>query len=613
MSGKQDSMKASALITLTIVFAFNMIGTTTGQSSNPSDQELRQKIQQSNVKGNVEHLPTWMRSDLGIQTNSGQPIQRTGSSDKTNVTNVGYRKNRQPVARQQDIPNVINTSRRNVSNQDLSGIRPGDQTPRLDSPLVLPGGQGDPVPNPGQLGSAPRFDQNEPIAPSKMVDVDYSGWREAGEGFENNRLGSTLRANWVMLDRSGRLEGNLLNFEPVEGIRGGMQVHLLKRGSLLSTVDVESNGSFVFKGVKQGAYTIVGFGPTGFFAFGFDAVRYQAGGQAPTAISVMAMPAPADFSAAWIKRFGPLVRFRNYGVFESGQTIDDPKRLFGLEGISSFFPRSVAATSITSHTVVALNDGRLVGRIHQIDSLNGRPVDIQNTTVALTQGTEVIQYTTADNFGVFEFTNIPSGDYGLMAAGNDGIGAIGITVAGFGDPGAPVIDFALANSESIGWINHYLTEEDYLNRILAPRNEQRRCNCNTYNVDELLARSKDRYKYGCPTDNEEFHNRCQGRGGCQGGCNGSCGQQGTCNSCGQAGCNGNCGFSTDCQNGSCGQPNCTTCQQNYRNDRLGAAFRRCEDCDKQGQAQGQCTTCQQNKGTCPNCGQAPGKCNCGGR
>lgn len=422
------------------------------------------------------------------------------------------------------------------------------------------------------------------IRPSKKVAEEFAGWREAGEGYNDSRLREGLRANWVMVDPSGRLSGQVLNHK-----RGSMRIHLLRRGRLQESTDL-INGAFSFTGVKQAAYTIVGFSDNHFFAFSFDAISFRDGAGMPTGLRVAALPARWDFNAAWVKRFSPLVKFRNYGVFTSKQTAADPARLLGSEGLHNHAPAAVAATSIINHPVAALSDGRLVGRIHQIDSLNGRPVDVLNTTIVLTSGTDIVQHTSVDNFGVFEFSNIKPGEYGLFAAGSDGIAAIGITVIDQIADGAPsMIDFSLVSSESVGWINHYLTEADYLNRLLTPRSEL------AQRVAPAQPTGKGQSGSHPPT-NEQFHRRCQSQGfqgcrglgsgncqGCQSGqCNGGCANGGCGNGgCGNGGCaNGGCA-NGGCANGSClpGSKSHLDGLNGYRYPReVGAAYQRCEHC-----------------------------------
>ena len=98
----------------------------------------------------------------------------------------------------------------------------------------------------------------------------------------------------------------------------------------------------------------------------------------------------------------------------------------------------------------------------------------------------VVASTTTDNYGVFEFEQVPPGGYGLLAAGVDGVGLTGLEVVGgdsvqindegeladSGEGGEP-FDFCLTSAEMAGWLNHYAIEVAYQRSILAPRRPER--------------------------------------------------------------------------------------------------------------------------------------------
>ena len=603
----------------------------------PATAQQTNQQQIDRQKSNLDHLPEWAQNSI-IR---GKLISN----------------------RQESTPAVPNVQPKQDANQDNTPppVQGGDskqEPPKLDDPLRL-NLQDQKVPDVGKVGQqAPGV---RPRArPAKVAAEKYAGWREAGEGFNANRLNTGLRSNWIMVDPSGRVDGRIVNYAPSQGQKRPMKVHLLNRGLLVNTADVSSGGTFGFSGLKQTTYTLIGISENQFFAFSFDAIQYQPEiKNAPTSLGVSAMPAPVGFTVAWLDKFAPLVKFRNYGVFETKQTEKDPARLYGLKGLSTFTPKAAPATSIQAHTVSITKDGRVLGRVHQIDSLNGRPVDVLNTTIAITDGTDVVAHTSTDNYGVFEFKDLAPGNYGLFAAGTDGVGAMGIQVVAYKPGVSGVIDFSLATSESIGWINHTLKEEDYLNRILQPRPRMNSFNpacggeCGWCSLlRSLYGPQRDYSKsFGCHRDNKLFHQNCRG-GNCEGGCqSGGC-TNGGCNSCGQGGCqsggcsqrqggNGQCGQcqgcqsggqctgcgqcqgcqsggqcsncqsgtggcqSGQCQNGQCQKNNCG-CGQNRPHPCLGAAFKKCPECDQyrpdcrcNGRQGGGCSTC--GGGGCSTC------------
>ena len=155
-----------------------------------------------------------------------------------------------------------------------------------------------------------------------------------------------------------------------------------------------------------------------------------------------------------------------YGRYLTGEGQDDPAALYGFDGLVRYQPKAKAATSISNNQVSRTADGRLLGRVHQFNSLNGRPVDVRTTKVMLLQKDAVFASTNTDNYGVFEFKDIPNGQYGLVAVGVDGMGEIGIDVV---DQGGEIIDFCMISSETTGWLNHYAEELAYRRALLAPR------------------------------------------------------------------------------------------------------------------------------------------------
>jgi len=103
---------------------------------------------------------------------------------------------------------------------------------------------------------------------------------------------------------------------------------------------------------------------------------------------------------------------------------------------------------------------------------------------------DVFAATTADNYGVFGFTDIPEGEYACVAVGIDGMGCVGITVSNSSsvepkmqigedgeaepmavDVGGQAIDFTMVPSETIGWLHHQASETSYFRSVSRPRQQ----------------------------------------------------------------------------------------------------------------------------------------------
>ena len=243
---------------------------------------------------------------------------------------------------------------------------------------------------------------------------------------------------------------------------------------------------YVFKGVRQGSYALIGWSDGAFFAFGLNILAYteDSNPQIPNRVTTLAFQNRTTINTDWIKFFAPQVDFRVFGRYPEGEGRNDSKALYGFIGLVENQPDAVPATSISGHNVAKTPDGRVVGRVHQLTSDTGRPVDVRSTKVLLLQNDSVYASTTTDNFGVFEFVEVPTGRYALMSAGPDGAGLVGINVVDNSEPlmdengeladndefdDSQLFDFTLISSETMGWLNHYATEVAYRRVLLSPR------------------------------------------------------------------------------------------------------------------------------------------------
>ncbi len=337
----------------------------------------------------------------------------------------------------------------------------------------------------GAFGARPQDDEIETREPVQPVSVkqQFAGWQEAGD-VEGDRLSDSLRANWVMLDRNGQFSGTVRGIEGAEV--PGMTVFLMNRGRLVKTAAVQEDGSFTFTNVQRGSYSFVGWGDKAFFCFGANILNYNpdADSSTPTSVDVLAFQNETTINTDWIRYFTPNTSFRVYGAYESGEGVDDPDHLYGFEGLTEHAVRATASTSVGAVPVSLDSRGRMVGRVHQMNAISGRPVDVRTTKVMLLKGDDVVGSTSTDNFGIFQFADVPLGTYGLVAVSVDGVGSVGIEVVeesesaiqidadglrDVTDASARPFDFCMVTSETVGWLNHYADEVAYRRAILAPR------------------------------------------------------------------------------------------------------------------------------------------------
>ena len=384
----------------------------------------------------------------------------------------------------------------------------------------------------------------DPYIPEQKKEVNerFAGWRQAGQGKTIERLDDGFRANWVMSDSNGRIDGTITTYGNSNLLN--MKVSLLNKGRVVSQTRSDAFGRFRFNNVRPGTYTLAGFGDSALFVFGFNVLAYseEAVDRTPTSIDVMAVPNATSINLDWIRYFSPQVVFRVYGRYVSddihnnasweesknttgmgmldGQAeVQSPARLHGVKGLSSNYPEHTAATSIATHATNLTEDGRLIGRIHQVNSIHGRPVELRNTRVMLLKDDNVVTAETTDNYGVFELLDVDPGNYALVAVGEDGIGCIGIEVTAKAGETLP-IDFTMATAESVGWLNHLAVATAYQRVINRPRpvvETGQKCNCGSMGNGVCG---------GCSLCGSGCENCGSGCNSCNGGANG--GNVGSC-------------------------------------------------------------------------------------
>ncbi len=327
------------------------------------------------------------------------------------------------------------------------------------------------------------------LRPKPPVEVDKRvvGWQQAGWGSNGGRLGSQLSANWVMLNETSGIDGLLV------GVSEPVTVNLLRGGFLVAQVTTDEFGAFRFESATPGTYTIVGSSLDSLFIFGFLAVeRTNISSDIPLTIE----PLPASgmgnvrMISRFIREYAPQVRFDPYGIYDVGEAVDDPPQFYGWDGLKYLNRETTPATTIRHHAVAIVDNGRMVGRIHQVNNKSGRPVEVRNTEIKILQDGELIAETQTDVLGVFEIIGLLPGDYALIAVGADGIATIGLELVESSSvtgraaienlsrhrqvsytrrDGPPVFDALLADPEATGWINAYVQEQDYERAMRAPR------------------------------------------------------------------------------------------------------------------------------------------------
>jgi hypothetical protein len=300
------------------------------------------------------------------------------------------------------------------------------------------------------------------------IDSSLADWSQAGQG--SAPTGNDLRANWIMLDPSGSVSGTVQGESSLDA--ANMKLFLLRGGFVVNQTTTSHAGNFTLAGLEAGSHTLVGYSPSAIFAFGFNAVAHRASSpNMPRRIATRAVASIGNkiTVSRLIARVSPEVRFPNSGQYGFGEDAISEARHFGWQGLGRFDVAATPATTIASLPVALGNGGTLVGRVHQLHYRNGRPLPIRRTSVLLIRSGTVVAESGCDRYGVFRVAALEPGDYGLVAAGSDGFAALGIRLVGPDSDRQLPLDLTLVEAEAIGWLNHYVTEQQFCENAAQPR------------------------------------------------------------------------------------------------------------------------------------------------
>ena len=202
---------------------------------------------------------------------------------------------------------------------------------------------------------------------------------------------------WVQVDSQGRFTGSVVSL-----FRGGAsekvanaQVALLRGGRVISSTMTNLDGDFLFSGILPGSYTIEGLGTNGTFSFALHVLSGQAaqGGNVKVYAVVPGGTVVTKYFARFMTPSSP-VKNEVYGVSEqrvsqgNGQITLDQNGAF--RGNLMMPGTAFAATDMSATEVILLQNGREVATSR------------------------------ANADGSFVFDGLPTGVYGLVAAGPGG-------------------------------------------------------------------------------------------------------------------------------------------------------------------------------------------------
>ena len=139
-----------------------------------------------------------------------------------------------------------------------------------------------------------------------MINARYAGWEGVEAGL-TGRVGDELRGNWLMVDSNGRFEGKVIPGADADVTR--MNVFLMNQGRLVKQTPLDVSGRFEFNNVRQGSYSLIGWGDKGFFAFGVNVLANnpRARGEISNRITVTAFQNRTTINTDWITYYLSLI------------------------------------------------------------------------------------------------------------------------------------------------------------------------------------------------------------------------------------------------------------------------------------------------------------------
>ncbi len=234
------------------------------------------------------------------------------------------------------------------------------------------------------------------VAPTVMADDSVAAATQ-----NVSSLNQLFSKQWVRLDTDGSITGSLVQLADNDKAPvAGLPVYLVQDGEIAYSNKADDAGSFSFKGVKTGSYSLVTRTNESIAAFSLQVL--DAGNTHLSSSVEVRVVRPAGGKVKEILRSNllPIVAVRT----EIKEIEKDPL------GESRSFSKS--------QFVRLDKDGKLSGQLGSVSSAN-----MSNMVVYVLRNGEQVAKAKADNDGKFSVEGLRPGVYGFVAAGNAGFAA----------------------------------------------------------------------------------------------------------------------------------------------------------------------------------------------
>lgn len=238
------------------------------------------------------------------------------------------------------------------------------------------------------------------------------------------------RQHHISLDANSGFSGRLITLnEGSTAAAGGMNVSIIRDGSVVTSTTTDIDGSFSVSGVGAGVVTLLGTSPSSLLLF---SVRLMDDG------NVFADATPVKLEAESIALGLHTATVAAVDLMAVKQLImgglpEDDRRFRGnLSDTDNDFPYGTEAgeksTSVGHHAVGLQADGSLRGQVNLLDPRNGSHRDVVDLTLHFVRNGQHVGATEVQRDGRFLMAGLTAGQYSIATTGQDGILAMGIEV-----------------------------------------------------------------------------------------------------------------------------------------------------------------------------------------
>lgn len=237
------------------------------------------------------------------------------------------------------------------------------------------------------------------------------------------------RQHHISLDANGGFAGRLVTLDSgTTSPASGMNVSIIRGGSVVASTVTSVDGSFNVSGVGEGVVTVVGTSPTGLLLFSIHlrndgnvfAVATPVGLETKTVELGVHTAVVSSSDLATVKQL-------IMGALPSGNKRFNSDLADSDKGFPHSSEEGESSTSTRHHPVQLQADGSLRG---QVNLRNGSHRDVVDLTLHFVRHGQHVGATEVQRDGRFQMAGLAPGQYSIVTTGKDGILAMGIDVVG---------------------------------------------------------------------------------------------------------------------------------------------------------------------------------------